>query len=335
MYFVAIAAVVSMGSAAWAQSATVQSNEKLITMPAPADSNSPAYWNANGLHVINSTSNAMMTSEGASPSQLGGVKALVMNPVYARPVWMESLYSDTGGVTYGWYHQEMAPCGGTNYLAEPRIGAAVSYDGGNTFLDLGTVIESGDAPDCSALNGYTAGGNGDFSVILDQTGTYFYFLYTNYGGPLARQGVAIARMPFADRGSPAGAVWKYYQGGWTQPGMGGTETPIFPAKVSWTQANTNSYWGPSIHWNTFLSSYVVLLNHSCCTTGYPQEGIYVSFNADLSKPASWTAPAKILNTPNWYPEVLGSQANGTDRLAGQTARLYIRGQSSWQITFKK
>jgi len=130
-------------------------------------------------------------------------------------------------------------------------------------------------------------------------------------------------------------VWKYYQGGWTQPGMGGTETPIFPAKVEWQKADTNSFWGPSIHWNTFLSSYVALLNHSCCTAGYPQEGIYVSFSTDLNNPASWSTPSKILNNSNWYPQVLGNGANGTDKLAGQNARFYLRGQSTWQISFTK
>ena len=276
-----------------------------------------------------------MLSSGPSQLILGSPSVLTMNPVYARPTWMESVWTDTGGVILGWYHQELAPCGGTNYLAQPQIGAAVSYDGGSTFLDLGTIISSGDAPDCSALNGFTAGGNGDFSVILDQAGKYFYFLYTNYGGLLASQGVAVARMPYADRLSPAGSVMKYYQGGWTQPGMNGTETPIFPAKVEWQKANTNSFWGPSIHWNTYLSSYVALLNHSCCTSGYPQEGIYVSFDADLSNPASWSAPAKFMNNPKWYPQVLGNGANGTDKLAGQNARLYLKGQSTWQISFVK
>lgn len=319
----------------WAQSFTVNSNAALATMPAPVDSNSPGFWSGGEFHLINSTANGKMASFGANQFNLGAAKAIVMNPVYPRPTWMESVWSDTGGVILGWYHQEMAPCPAGNNLAVPRIGAAVSHDGGNTFLDLGTVISSGDPADCTALNGYTAGGNGDFSVILDRAGKYFYFLYTNYGGPLARQGVAVARMSYANRLNPAGAVFKYCQGAWTQPGMGGMETPVFPAKVAWQAANTNSFWGPSIHWNTYLSSHVALLNHSCCAPGYPQEGIYVSFNADLDNPASWTAPVKVMDNAGWYPQVLGMGATGTDKLAGQTARLYVRGKSTWQISFVK
>src|ERR1700722_1862572 len=121
-------------------------------MPAPVDSNSPGFWSNSLFHLINSTSNGKMLSSGAKQYSLGVPSVLTMNPVYARPIWMESVWADTGGVILGWYHQEMAPCGGTNYLAEPQIGAAVSYDGGSTFLDLGTIISSGDAPDCSALN---------------------------------------------------------------------------------------------------------------------------------------------------------------------------------------
>src|SRR5204863_5309897 len=97
----------------------------------------------------------------------------------------------------------------------------VSTDNGRSFHDLGIVLESGDSPDCSAKNGFFAGGHGDFSVILDHESEYFYFLYDNYGGGVSSQGVAIARMAFADRNDPAGAVWKFYAGDWTEPGVRG------------------------------------------------------------------------------------------------------------------
>ncbi|MGQ9919529.1 MAG: hypothetical protein ACUVS7_19205, partial [Bryobacteraceae bacterium] len=83
-------------------------------------------------------------------------------------------------------------------------------------------------------------------------------------------------------------VYKYYNGGWEEPGLGGRLTPIFPAVVPWNRENTDAFWGPSVHWNTALNRYVALMSHACCKPGWPQEGIYISFNPDLSDPAGWT-----------------------------------------------
>ena len=142
-------------------------------------------------------------------------------------------------------------------------------------------------------------------------------------------------MPFESRWSPDGAVRKYYQGGWSEPGIQGRTTPVFQAKVNWQRPDTDSYWGPSIHWNTYLNSYVMLLNRSCCSPGFPQQAIYTSFNGDLSDPASWSEPKKILEDSGWYPQVLGDGKTGTDKIAGRVARLYIYGHSRWEIVFEK
>lgn len=317
----------------WAQTVKV-SPASAITMPSGVDSNSPAFWMNNQLHLFNSTHNGPILSGGASQATLkfeGGVK---MSQVFDRPYWIEAAWVDPAGQVYGWYHQEFAPCAAGNYLAEPRIGAVISYDGGKTFLDMGTIISSGEPDDCNAQNGYTAGGVGDFSVILDRQHKYFYFLYSSYAGDLQNQGICIARMPYASRGFPIGAIQKYYDGAWSEPGMGGRDWAILPATALWQNADTNSYWGPSLHWNTYLNKYVMLLNHSCCSPGYPQEGIYISYNPDLGNPKGWSAPALLLHNPGWYPQVLGGGINsGTDSNAGQTPRLYIGGKSTWQLTF--
>ncbi|HBY64246.1 MAG TPA: hypothetical protein DEH78_30860, partial [Solibacterales bacterium] len=168
-------------------------------------------------------------------------------------------------VVYAWYHHEPeaeSVCG-FRKLTEPVIGALKSTDGGRTFVDLGVILSSGDLPDCNAENGYFAGGHGDFSVVLDREREYFYFLFTNYGGPLQRQGVAVARMRFEDRDFPLNAVFKYAEGEWDQPGVGGMVSPIFPARVSWVSSRADSFWGPAVHWNTFLQRHVLVMNRAC------------------------------------------------------------------------
>ena len=308
-------------------------------MPTQVDSNSPAYWKDGQLHLLNSTGgNNPAISTGSDQFHLGApVSVRWATRVNQWPMWIEATWVDpTSGYIYAWYHAEhFGICPGGSRLSAPQIGAAVSWDGGDSFYDLGTILSSGDPINCASQNGYFAGGNGDFSVILDRERKYFYFLFTNYAGPTASQGVSIARMAFEFRAYPQGMVWKYYQGWWGEPGVGGHETPIFPAKVSWQKANTNSMWGPSVHWNTYLNSYVVLLNHSCCTSGFPQEGIYASFSSDLSDPSSWAKPVKILQDGGWYPQVLGTGPQGTDRQAGRVTRLYIYGHSHWEIVFLK
>jgi hypothetical protein len=239
---------------------------------------------------------------------------------------------DDDGTVFAWYHQEVGTACGSS-LVVPRIGAAVSFDGGRTFADLGIILSSSDPADCSSQNGYFAGGHGDFSVVPDRERGYFYFMFTNYAGPLESQGVVVARMAAAARHQPLGSVWKYYNGSWDEAGVGGHVTPIFPARATWQQADTDSFWGPSVHWNTHLQKYVALLNRSCCESGFPQEGIYISFSGDLSDPSAWSEPRKIVKGGWWYPQVLGLGPGETDSLAGRFARLYIYGESAWELEF--
>ena len=70
-------------------------------------------------------------------------------------------------------------------------------------------------------------------------------------------------------------------------------------------------------------------------TGFPQEGVYASFNPDLSDPEGWRAPEKILEGVSWYPQVLGIGPEETDSTAGKRARLYVYGESRWRLVFHK
>jgi hypothetical protein len=81
----------------------------------------------------------------------------------------------------------------------------------------------------------------------------------------------------------------------------------------------------------------MLLNRSCCEPGFPSEGIYVSFNPDLGDPTGWTPPAKILDgsQADWYPQVIGIEPGGTDTVAGEVARFFMKGESHWEIVFSR
>jgi hypothetical protein len=146
-------------------------------------------------------------------------------------------------------------------------------------------------------------------------------------------------MRYADRDRPVGKVWKWHAGSWREPGLGGRVTPIIAAAVDWHRAEADAFWGPSIHWNSHLREYVLLLNRAQ-DGNWTQEGLYVTFNRDLAAPAEWTQPRKILGglgKDQWYPQVIGMDKGKrqTDKLAGRVARLFVRGQSRWEIYFLK
>jgi hypothetical protein len=307
-------------------------------MPNQVDSNSPAFWNDGQLVMFNSVG-ITLVSRGASQYQLDQTDWMENDPRGFVPAWIEAVWQDPGGTLFLWYHHEPGGLCPGSALTAPKIGAAVSFDHGASYMDLGIVLESGDPIDCNSRNGFFAGGHGDFSVIPDRENGYFYFLFTNYGGDVARQGVSIARMAIEDRWRPVGSVWKYSDGEWNEPGLGGSVTPVFATARAWELEDADSFWGPSVHWNRHLQSYVVLLNRACCATRWPQEGIYIAYNPDLAHPETWTKPQLLMRDigfkPGYYPQVLGTGWDGTDTLADEVARLYIHGVSKWELVFSR
>lgn len=309
-----------------------------VAMPTRVDSNSPSFWRDGRLFWFGSHGRPWL-SEGANVFGPWDTREVDFRSLYAMPHWMEAVWSDDDGTIWGWYHSEPIGLVGSSTLTAPKIGAVVSFDGGNTLHDLGILLESSEPLDPAAQNGYFAGGNGDCSVILDRDRQFFYFLFDNYGGPAESQGVVIARMAFEDRFNPVGKVFKYCDGEWREAGLGGRTTPIFPVRRAWNFKDPDALWGPSIHWNTHLNCYVMLLNRAQGEPGWAQEGIYVSFSPDLSNPERWSEPVKILDKsefPAWYffyPQVMGLEEGGTDTLAGRTARLFVGGVSKWEIDF--
>lgn len=111
-------------------------------------------------------------------------------------------------------------------------------------------------------------------------------------------------------------------------------TPIFPAIRDWHAPDPDVFWGPSIHYNAHLGCYVMLLNRAI-DPHWKQEGIYISYNSDITDPQSWSPLQKILETGVWYPQIIGldSQKRETDKLCGRAARFFLRGDSDREILF--
>jgi hypothetical protein len=319
---------------------------QLLKFPHDTDCNSPVHWDGEAFYLFNSFPNPWRSS-GPDLFHLGAALETHYDKETSGGRWIESTWKDDDGTLYGWYHNEPHPvCPSKPDLTAPRIGAARSRDNGAHWEDLGLVLAAPPYPlRCDTEDKFFAGGNGDFSVIADTSREYLYFFFSSYyPHDASEQGVGVARLRYSDRNDPVGRVWKWYKGRWNEPGFGGHVTPIFPVRTPWHTKNVDAFWGPSIHWNTHLASFVLLLNRAI-DRNWLQDGIYVSFGLDLANPGGWTEPSKILDraeiTDNpaklqgWYPQVIGidGSKHETDKLAGQVARLFVHGQSRWEIVF--
>ena len=163
----------------------------------------------------------------------------------------------------------------------------------------------------------------------------------------ASQGVGVARLAWADRDDPRGKIMIWRERAWVPATVfrtpGGERytypaaVPIFPTSESWHDGDpdADAFWGPSVHWNTYLGRYVMLLNRAK-SANYDQEGIYISYASSLTDPRHWSKPEKILNGGKWYPQVLGLEdGSGTDKTAGEWARFFMLGSSRHFIRFRK
>lgn len=255
--------------------------------PGDCDCNSPAHWDGDTLHVFNSSGHPWRSSGAGLFHLTAAYDRIAFDNEVNGGRWFECTWKDgASGTLYGWYHLEP---GGLcvdptrdRHLTAPRIGAARSRDNGLTWEDLGVVLTQAGDVRCDTANFYFAGGNGDFSAMLDAAGEYLYLFISTYGDP-DEQGVSVARMAWRDRDAPVGEVKKWHNGAWNEPGLGGRATPIFPAAIDWHRPDADAFWGPSIHWNTHLGTYVILLNRAlslksqrlcsaCFETHYQERG---------------------------------------------------------------
>jgi hypothetical protein len=325
-------------------------------LPHESDCNSPVHWDGDTVYAFNSYNHPWRSSGpdlfhlgNRTSAQLGGVNNNL-------PIWIESTWRDKNdGVLYGAYHYEPdAICFSNKHLPTmPRIGWIRSRDNGKTWEDLGLIIEAKpSAVRCDTASPWDAGGTGDFVFMLDERSEYFYFYGTSYDPRFEEQGVWVARLRFADRDNPTGKVMKWHNGEWSEPGLWGHVTPVFPAERDYHLSDGAMFWGPAVHWNTYLNVYVMLLNHAI-DTRLTADGIYISYNARLGNPTEWSKPQRILDRAQiqatmaganlsqtkmdngWYPQVIGMAKGETDKRVGRRGRLFMAGYSQREITFFK
>ena len=158
---------------------------------------------------------------------------------------------DTGD-WYGLVHNEFTPQPFGDGLHFDSIDYAVSKDHGHTWTIEGHAITS----PYSTTRGDTAAfpqqtyyyGDGDPRMYVDTASGYFYVYYgsrvVNKGGGWVAFYEHVARAPIADK-MATGSWQKFYDGQWSQPGIGGKESNLIPVSSS----NPNGYTPPSKEYN--------------------------------------------------------------------------------------
>jgi hypothetical protein len=323
-----------------------------FNVPGRVDSGVPLLWTRiDGVRTL-----VAFTSWGGIPQRLAGPDLEHLQPagevsISHHPghgIWFESVIADEADEAwYAFYHHEVpADLCGRPDRSLVSIGAARSTDRGFTWDNLGIVVDvpAGSAA-CGSTNRFVIGGVGDVNAMVDGEWKDIYLFYGMYSRDPRSQGVGVARIAWADRDAPRGQARIWNDGAWLYPvqdeATGDWQFPagtaIVPVTKPWHNGDNivDAFWGPSIHWNTHLVRYVMLLNRAK-DEQYNNDGIYVSYAATLDDPTAWTAPHKILNGGNWYPLIIGSETGtGTDKQMGQRARFFLTGRSSSFIEFRK
>ncbi len=330
-----------------------------------ADANSPVIWKNDKMIMFNSAGHPWR-SEGPSLFELGDTKRVELKHPMNGGRWLEAVVQDERGYFYGFYHNEpnigdpshkdiVGVCNIISGKTIPRIGVMRSADDGHTWDDLGFILEANKAlteMDClNSKNHYFAGGHGDFSVLLDKNSEFLFIFFSNYTGRAPRegetfdprenydQGISVAYMAWHERDQPSGRVFKYNVGSWDrEAGLGGYASainPFFAAKKSWHETQTDVFWGPSIHYNTYLEKYVMVMNRALLSNEtWQQAGAYISFSDRIEDPNAWSEPVKFQDAQNWYPQVVGMElGSGTDKLAGQQAYYFLGGKALGTLKF--
>ncbi|WP_239302788.1 hypothetical protein [Paenibacillus sp. ACRRY] len=203
-----------------------------------------------------------------------------------------------------------------------RVVLGVSADNGLTWTNSGDIVTS-DNPsqrgDRSKYAGsYQMTGLGDQSIVVDNTGGYIY-LYSSYAwypkinnsksfwGP-STWAVQVSRSAISDKMAP-GTWKKFYNGTWTEPGLGGKGSDVF--------ANANV---TSVSYNTYLNKFMAIGNWQDTQSGVASTFITTASSLESQ---DWAPQQEFIDHDNsrWY-NWFWNPTEETMNTTGQTFRFY-------------
>jgi TIR domain len=175
------------------------------------------------------------------------------------------------------------------------IGLAESDDDGYTWVKKGQIIKCAKPKEWAATPKQGGRGIGWAGGLADTSGKHFYVYYTDLSTPHTPVGqINVARCSLDD-GPPLPGNWKkYYNGAFTEPGIGGQDSPI----IDLYAAGQSGAWYGRPTYAKFMGKYIMVFE-----VNQPREweagvapqisGIYLAVSDDLIK---WSERFKLLSS---------------------------------------
>ena len=240
---------------------------------------------------------------------------------------MSGAYRHSDGTWYGFYHAEdrenmpPIPVGGLEgYYG--TIGLASSNDNGESWTKLGPIISSNKPKGWTAYEGQFDSGVGIPGFVVSKTGEYLYAYYYEMSRVDGRGAqTCMARSRIAD-GPPLPGTWeKYYNGAFSEPGLGGKDTPV----VTGTSISEDGFaLGAHPVFSNQLNKYIMVVNIGFASEldflggQLERSGIYSSYSHDGIR---WSNPEPLIidnavpqygRSLSWEATIVLDEGSGTD-----------------------
>ena len=246
------------------------------------------------------------------------------------------VYYHTDGKMYAFYHGEDQedlpdfPNGIHGFYAS--VGLAISEDNGLTFTKAGPVITCQKDKYWESFPNQPDRGSGAPCCIKSKDGKYLYVYY----GDASRvdwRGVQIfmARADISSSPPLPEHFYKYYNGSFSQPGIGGLDSPV----ITVIDKNYASSGNPFVTYSGYLDKYIMLYDvddwdaRSDNEIGY--SGNYIAYSEDG---INWSNHTKLIDglaapivgkTMSWHPAIIWDDSND------QTGLFVYAYSSSWGL----
>ena len=206
--------------------------------------------------------------------------------------WLMSVHRVDGDNLVGFYHAEdhWYPLNSEG-IAWKSCGVTYSFDNGASWT-AGEQVVTSDEPRPEVPEW---GGEGDNCVVWDWKNDRWAMLFQHSSLRLA-----VSEDPSGN----VGTWFKYHEGAFGEPGIGGRSTPL---------AGLPGGANPSVHWNTHLQKWVMVY------AGWNPSDVLITASEDLInwEPARTVASSAVGGNA-WYATIIGED----DKVAGESARIY-------------
>lgn len=197
------------------------------------DEGTASLESAEGVRLMISASTSTYLVEGQDLMHLSQATEVV---VPGAPGEFDNGYAGVSAVVrvdgtyYGFYHaedQEDLPGLGSGIPGYYASIGLVTSDDGQSWIKRGQVITSGQPKSWTAFADQGDRGAAEPGAVLSKDGRYVLLYYTEHSRTGGRSvDICVARADLTAGAPLPGAFFKYHDGSFSEPGLGGADTPV-------------------------------------------------------------------------------------------------------------